>query len=155
LNPFVTCFANSAFSLVPCPCSFFGLQPQTSNVVSFTGRGFEGLKNSALQEIVNTYRDYLGDALFSMVLFGSHARGDAKETSDYDLFIIAEKLPAKPLQRIWFIRAPLKGQFEQRVSITAKTPREMRDHFPPLFLDLGLDGAILFDRDGFFCGTPD
>ena len=108
------------------------------------------MKNSTLHEIVNIYRDYLGDALFSLVLFGSHARGDAKETSDYDLFIIAEKLPAKPLQRILFVRAPLKGQFEQRFSIIAKTPREMWEHFPSLFLDLGLDGVILFDRGDFF-----
>jgi predicted nucleotidyltransferase len=108
------------------------------------------VKNSTLQGIVKIYKDYLGDALFSMVLFGSHARGDAKDTSDYDLFIIAEGLPAKPVKRILFIRAPLKGQFDERFSITAKTPKEMMEHFPPLFLDLGLDGIILFDRGDFF-----
>jgi len=102
------------------------------------------------KKIVNSYKEYLGDRLISIVLFGSFARGDAKETSDYDLFIVAEGLPAKPLKRILFVRAPLKGQFDERVSIISKTPQEMMEHFPPLFLDLGLDGIILFDRGGFF-----
>lgn len=46
-----------------------------------------------LDNIINCYKNYLGDHLISMVLFGSHARGDSKSTSDYDLFIIAEELP--------------------------------------------------------------
>ena len=108
------------------------------------------MKDSTLRQIVKIYRDYLGDALFSMVLFGSHARGEAKETSDYDLLIIAEGLPAKPVKRILFIRAPLKGQFDERFSIMAKIPKEMTDHFPSFFLDLGIDGVIIFDRDDFF-----
>lgn len=102
------------------------------------------------EKIVNLYKEYLGNRLISIVLFGSFARGDAKETSDYDLFIIAEGLPAKPLKRILFMRTPLQGQFDQRFSILAKTPQEMLEHFPPLFLDLGLDGVILFDRGDFF-----
>ena len=114
------------------------------------GRGFKGVKDSTLKQIVKIYKGYLGNSLFSMVLFGSHARGDAKEASDYDLFIIAERLPARPVKRILFIRAPLKGQFDERFSIMAKTPHEMMEHFPPLFLDLGLDGIILFDRGDFF-----
>ena len=100
--------------------------------------------------IVNCYEDYLGDHLISLVFFGSRARGDEKETSDYDLFIIAKNLPQKPFQRVLFIRNPLKGQFEEKVCIIAKTPDEVLKEFPPLFLDLGLDGIILFDRDDFF-----
>jgi predicted nucleotidyltransferase len=108
------------------------------------------VKDSTLQQIVQVYRGYLGNALFSMVLFGSHARGEAKETSDYDLLIIAEGLPVKPVKRVLFIRAPLKGQFDERLSIVAKTPEEMTDHFPSFFLDLGVDGIIVFDRGDFF-----
>jgi len=101
-------------------------------------------------KVVKCYKDYLGDDLFSIVLFGSHARGDAREGSDYDLFIIAEGLPPKPFQRILFIRSPLKAQFKEKFCIIAKTPGEVFKDFPPLFLDLGVDGIILFDRDDFF-----
>lgn len=103
-----------------------------------------------MKKIVNCYKDYLGDHLISMVLFGSRARADAKETSDYDIFIIAEDLPLRPFQRVLFIRNPLKGQFEEKICIIAKTPEEVLKDFPPLFLDVGLDGIILFDTNDFF-----
>lgn len=114
------------------------------------GRGFKGVKDSTLKQIVKIYKGYLGNSLFSMVLFGSHARGDAKKTSDYDLFIIADGLPLKPFQRKLFIRKPLQGQFEERLCIIAKTREEMLNNFPSLFLDIGLDGIILFDKEEFF-----
>jgi predicted nucleotidyltransferase len=108
------------------------------------------LKTPIFQKIVNCYKDYLSNHLVSIVLFGSHARGDAKETSDFDLFIIAEELPVKVFQRILFIRKPLKGQFAERICIVAKTSEEVLKNLPSLFLDLGLDGIILFDKNNFF-----
>ncbi len=108
------------------------------------------LDSSIFNKIVTCYKECIGDHLISIVLFGSHARGDAKETSDYDLFIIAEELPPKPFKRVLFIRSPLKSQFEEKFCIIAKTPKEVLSDFPPLFLNLGLDGIILFDRNDFF-----
>lgn len=106
--------------------------------------------NPLLQEIVDCFKEYLGQNLISMVLFGSRARGDARDASDYDLFIIAKALPMKPFRRKLFIRTPLRGQFEQKLCIIAKTPEEVLSTFPSFFLDLSLDGIILFDRDRFF-----
>lgn len=105
---------------------------------------------SVFDEIVNCYKEYLKDNLVSIVLFGSHARGEAKQTSDYDLFIIARELPAKPFKRILFIRDALKNRFDEKICIIAKTREEVLSDFPPLFLNLALDGIILFDRDDFF-----
>jgi predicted nucleotidyltransferase len=107
-------------------------------------------KLSIFETIVNRYKAHLGNNLVSIVLFGSHARGEAKEGSDYDLFIIAEGLPEKPFKRVFFIRSALGAQFEEKICIIAKTPEEIMKDFPPLFLDLGLDGIILFDRNNFF-----
>jgi hypothetical protein len=109
------------------------------------------LSNSInLKNVVDCYKDYLGDHLISIVLFGSQARGDAKEGSDYDLFIVADGLPPKPFKRVLFIRSPLEGQFPEKFCIIAKTPKEVMTDFPSLFLDLALDGIILFDKDDFF-----
>ena len=108
------------------------------------------IDSSAFKNIIDCYSDFLGDTLISIVLFGSRAREDAKESSDYDLFIVAEGLPIKPFQRVLFIREPLKGQFEEKLCIIAKTPGEVLGTFPPLFLDIGLDGIILFDKNDFF-----
>lgn len=102
------------------------------------------------EKIVNLYKEFLGDRLISIILFGSRARGDANPKSDYDLFIIAEELPLRPFQRLLYIRQPLKGQFDEKLCIIAKTPVEVLNNFPPLFLDLGVDGIVLFDRDDFF-----
>jgi predicted nucleotidyltransferase len=103
-----------------------------------------------LNKIAKCYKEYMGDRLVSIVLFGSHARGDAKETSDYDLFIIARELPLRHFQRLLYIRKPLQGQFEEKFCIIAKTHDEILNNFPSFFLDLGLDGVILFDREDFF-----
>lgn len=108
------------------------------------------IDSSVFKNIIDCYNDFLGDTLISIVLFGSRARQDAKESSDYDLFIVAEDLPVKPFQRVLFIRDPLKGQFEEKLCIIAKTPEEVLGTFPPLFLDIGLDGIILFDKNDFF-----
>jgi len=97
------------------------------------------------KQIVNCYMEYLGDNLVAIALFGSRARGDSHPDSDYDLFIVARQLPEGPLQRMRFIRRPLTGRFEPRISIIARTPGEIEAHFPPLFLDLGLDAKILYD----------
>lgn len=108
-----------------------------------------GIDENLKEKIVKTFKDYLGDNLVSILLFGSHARGDARKASDYDLFIVANELPESPLKRTMFIRKPLVGEFKEKLAIIAKTKKEVLENFPPLFLDLGLDGIILYD-DNFF-----
>jgi len=107
-------------------------------------------EKSTFDTIVHCYKEYMGDNLISIVLFGSRARGETKETSDCDLFIIAKELPAKPFKRVLFIRDALKGRFDEKICIIARTPKEVLSDFPPLYLNLALDGIILFDKDDFF-----
>lgn len=102
------------------------------------------------KKIVDCYQRYLGDNLISIIFFGSRARGKGKKNSDYDLFIIAENLPEDYLERLGFLRKPLFDyNIEERVAIIAKTKKEIENSFPPLFLDLAVDGKIFYDR-GFF-----
>lgn len=106
--------------------------------------------SNSLDPIVACFKNYLRDDLVSIVLFGSRARGEAREGSDWDLFIIAKDLPAKPFKRVLYIRKPLTGQFHEKICIIAKTPEEVMSAFPSLYLDLCWDGIALFDREGFF-----
>jgi predicted nucleotidyltransferase len=106
--------------------------------------------SNSLDHIVECFKGHLGKNLVSIVLFGSRARGDAREGSDWDLFIIAKNLPAKPFKRLLYVREPLVGQFDEKICIIAKTPEEVMSAFPSLFLDLSLDGIVLYDREGFF-----
>lgn len=98
--------------------------------------------------VIGAYRDYLGDKLISLVLFGSRARGDASDISDYDLFIVASELPEHPWERQRFLRKPL-APFRESFSIVGRTTEEFEAALPSLYLDFAVDGVILFDRNDY------
>ncbi|HEX9653074.1 MAG TPA: nucleotidyltransferase domain-containing protein [bacterium] len=93
--------------------------------------------------------NYFGDNLISAVLFGSRARGDAQVGSDYDIFLVAKNLPKRILERQSYIRKAVALKFEYRISLYAKTKGEFEKGFPPLYLDLAVDGKILYDRNQY------
>lgn len=99
-------------------------------------------------QLTDTYKTYLKEKLTSIVLFGSRARGDYIESSDFDILIVAESLPGRYLARMGYIRAPLLN-FQEKIQVIAKTPQEFDSYFPSLYLDIALDGKILFDKDRF------
>ncbi len=101
--------------------------------------------------IIKEYKNYLGDKLIAIVLFGSRARGDYKGESDFDILIITSNLPVRYLARMTYIREPLID-FNEKVSIIAKTPEEFDSFFPSLYLDIALDGKLLLDKDGYMEG---
>jgi len=91
----------------------------------------------------------LGDDLVALVLFGSRARGEADETSDWDLLLIARHLPGRPFQRHLYLKQVLPTEWRGRVSLLAKTPEEFESYLTSLFLDVALDGVILHDPEGY------
>jgi predicted nucleotidyltransferase len=56
-------------------------------------------KQETLREVVEALHQGLGNNLVAVVLFGSQARGEATEVSDWDLLVLAHGLPSIPLQR--------------------------------------------------------
>lgn len=99
--------------------------------------------------LVKTLRAYFGENLVSVVLFGSYARGETHPTSDVDLYLIAENLPRRVPNRVAYVHRAVVARFPWRVSIIAESKREFVSGFPSLYLDLALDGIILFDREDF------
>lgn len=100
-----------------------------------------------LKPLLDALRDTLGDGLLGVVLYGSHARGTARPDSDIDLLVIAESLPeGRPARSEFFVRLQFEaGYTYARASILGKTVAEFERTFPALFLDIGLDGLVLFD----------
>lgn len=99
-------------------------------------------------KVLERLKKSLGENLVSLLLYGSVARGEDTEYSDYDFYVIARNLPERPIQRSVFLREALFGvELERRYSIRGKRPEEMKDILP-LFLDLATDGIILYDRGG-------
>lgn len=102
-----------------------------------------------LSEVVRCLNEQLGHNLLAVVLFGSRARGEAGEASDWDLFIISEGLPARTLARYRFVKSCLPPRQRGGISILAKTPSEFESALPPLYLDIACDGQILYDPTGY------
>lgn len=84
------------------------------------------------QQAVEALHAGLGDRLVAVVLFGSRARGDAHEHSDWDLLVIAEGLPENHFERHLFLKPLLPPDCRGAVSILAKTPEEFESHVPSL-----------------------
>jgi len=97
----------------------------------------------------------LGPHLVSLVLFGSVARGEAQQTSDIDVIVVAEAFPRslverrRPLLALWEEARTSRGLPYVEWNLVTKTPEEARVR-SPLYLDVVEDGIVIFDRHGFF-----
>lgn len=111
--------------------------------------GESAVDRTVAVEASSALRQALGDRLIAVVLFGSQARGEATEYSDWDLLVIAEDLPEKPLDRHLLLRRWLPAASGGRVSLQAKTPTEFEARVPSLYLDIALDGQVLYDPRGY------
>jgi predicted nucleotidyltransferase len=102
-----------------------------------------------LQPVVTALQQALGDNLIALVLFGSRARGDAQPESDWDLLLIAEGLPVRTFARHLSLKASLPPDWRGQISLLAKTTAEFETALPSLFLDIAVDGVILYDKEGY------
>ena len=107
-----------------------------------------------LKRLVDELKEYFGDELISVILYGSFARGEAKKESDIDLLVICEDLPKEKLKRQdIFLR--IEGGVERGIgdlpfiSPILKTKEEAKV-LSPLYLDMVEDAKILYDKDDFF-----
>lgn len=103
------------------------------------------LLTQQLQPVVEALRQGLGEDLVAVVLFGSRARGDARPESDWDLLLIANQLPTPFFARHHYLQKCLPPDWVGQVSILAKTTTEFAAGISSLFLDIALDGIILYD----------
>jgi len=107
-----------------------------------------GLKETVSRELtpaVRALQQGLGKKLVAVVLFGSRARGDAKEESDWDMLVIAKDLPKRQMERYRKTKEILPQKWRGQISILAKTPDEFEAVLPSLYLEIALDGLILYD----------
>jgi predicted nucleotidyltransferase len=102
-----------------------------------------------LTKVVSNLKQAMGDNLVSIVLYGSQARNEAREDSDWDLLIIAHSLPKQTLKRHFWLKGLLPHKWRGLVSILAKTPTEFEARLPSLWLDIAVDGIVLHDSDDY------
>ena len=116
---------------------------------------FDLLLTATLKTVQNHYRD----RLVTLAVYGSVARGTAREDSDVDLLIVCDPLPPGRMKRIEEFEKveerlePVLCSLQNdgistSLSVILKTPDEVK-RGSPLYLDLVEDARILFDRGGF------
>ena len=123
-----------------------------------------GLFRPYLKEVVRELKHLLGVALTSVVVFGSVARGEAREGSDIDLLVESERFKGTLPRRFKVFseidrrlsRSPgariIRGRgLSTLVSPVTLTPEEVKSN-PPILLDVLTDGVILYDEGNFISG---
>lgn len=95
------------------------------------GFGYETYKNF-IEEILTGMDITFGDAILSVALFGSVARGEAYPESDIDLLIIHESVLYDPVKR--FVAMQLKLQQQQEYKELRS--RGFYPNLSPLFMTL-------------------
>ena len=106
-------------------------------------------QEAILIQLVTALHEGLGDRLVAVVLYGSRARNQESEASDWDLFVIATDLPVRLWERHILLKRLLPAVYRGAVSLLAKTPQEFEERISSLYLDIAQDGKILFDPQGY------
>jgi len=102
----------------------------------------------------------MGEKLVSVVIFGSVARGSAREDSDIDLLMVAESLPKSRMERqklFLQIEEPLQPLLDELLEkgfhidfspiiLSVEEASKIR----PMYLDMIEDSIIIYDKDDFF-----
>jgi len=109
----------------------------------------------AIKEFVEACKEKFKENLVSIVLFGSYARGNFKETSDVDLLVIVKNLPESVWERdnlikeiIWTILVKRRV----RISPMLVEPEEIKMHaeWPnPIFYGILLGYHTLLGSEFF------
>jgi len=102
-----------------------------------------------LDTVVTSLKNELGERFIALVLFGSRARGDFSEDSDWDILLIAGDLPQSPYRRHMFLKNILPQDWRGNTSLFAKTPEEFEAALPALYLDIALDGIVIYDTKDY------
>ncbi len=117
-----------------------------------------------LEEVLTKLFERFKQDLYSVVLYGSIARGNAHPTSDIDLLVVAKGLPASFYGRAALIGEILRRVHDVKMRLWKETGRYANIDILPftpeeagvlrlLYLDLLFDAIILYDVGGFMNGT--
>jgi len=108
------------------------------------------IKKSPTTFLLDGSLKIFGDNLVSVVLFGSRARNNYNEYSDFDVIIVLEKEDYYDLSKL---RREFLLTYEDSLDLNILTKEDIVQNFnhcTPLFATLLLGKRVLFDRNMFF-----
>jgi len=95
-----------------------------------------------LSRIRTRIQSHLGRHLKRIVLFGSRARGDAKEDSDYDLLVVVDEVNHSIKNAIDEIAGEMLYQFGVVMTAFPTSEETVRSSkFDPLFINIEREGV--------------
>lgn len=113
------------------------------------GRQKDSQNGRILSPYLKRLRKHFGDSLEGVVLFGSQARNEAHQVSDWDLLIVlsASAVVGRDLYR-WWDEAFSQKKGDQVVSPHFVSLPEKVGSLGGLWYEVALSSEILFDREG-------
>ncbi|MCC6014885.1 MAG: nucleotidyltransferase domain-containing protein [Desulfurococcaceae archaeon] len=118
-----------------------------------------------VESLCRSLQEVLGDRLVSVAVFGSVARGEAREGSDVDLLIVVRGLPRSRFRSLEIFEEaeravePLVEEPWSRGYYVDFSPIildvEEAGRHRPVYLDMVVDAVIVYDRDNFLRGVLD
>ena len=110
--------------------------------------------NRVLEDALNRARQLLGDALTSVVLFGSRARGSSHPDSDFDLLIVVQSLPDEAGRRKLALDIAEVGfDYGLPVQVILASIEETEGAVntgAPLMFEIHDAHRVIYDKDDFF-----
>ena len=101
-------------------------------------------RDDVLDLFLQKIRTELGSHLKQVILFGSRARGDFTEDSDYDCLVLVDDVSSMIDNKIIEIAGELLYQHNAVFSIfPIEEERYFRKKFDPLFMNVRKEGIIL------------
>jgi predicted nucleotidyltransferase len=89
----------------------------------------------------------LGGELLGLVLFGSWARGEAREDSDVDVFVLFKSLRGlEARSRVYSILAKCVGRPLTLIDMRASELFRDELELTPLLLNILVDGVVVYDK---------
>ena len=98
-----------------------------------------------IKKVKETLKEIYGERLKGVILYGSHARGDAKEGSDIDLIILLGKAETPVIERNRFFDRILELDLkcDTVISITPFDEEFYRERNLPLILNARREGVYV------------
>ena len=101
-----------------------------------------------LNEIKQELQELYGDRLVKLILFGSHARGQANPDSDIDILVVLHGniKPCDEISNTGEIISKLSLQYDTVLSCLFISEKEYLSHISPLLLNIRREGINLYDH---------
>lgn len=100
--------------------------------------------NNQVKEFLNQIRSRFGDNLVKVILYGSRARGDFDESSDYDLIMIFHKVTPEIKSYITDLEDEFFYEYSVIISAICLSEADLIHHrYDPFLMNIQKEGIII------------